>query len=194
MSRDRIFLVSVLIATLGCAGSGAPAPAPPQPANALSRDARVSVVEFDMNDTYVLYPEEVDGFGLALAEEIASQLRERGYEAEAVVAGGDAAGDVVVKGNILTIDGGSRSARYFSYGASGGTELAVEGSVVEAGVGQVGVFDRSRRAAFRPFFGGSTISMMDDCIRAVARDVAQLVAHRTYVRTGPAQPAGASQP
>ncbi len=71
----------------------------------------ISVIEFSQEGAYIHYNAPHDTFGLAIAEEIAGALRKEGHDADAVPAGGNPAGPIVVSGRILKIDAGSRATR-----------------------------------------------------------------------------------
>src|SRR5438876_10622866 len=101
--RSRTMLAAALLGML--AGCGGPKRAPSALAPAAGQ--RIAVMEFSLTGAQVQYDGRTDAFGLALAEAIAADLRERGFVAEAIPASGTPRGEVIVRGRMLRIDEGS---------------------------------------------------------------------------------------
>jgi len=148
---------------------------------AITRE-NISVVEFSLEGASIQYPESHVAFGLAIAEEIAGALRDRGHNAEAVPMGGAHSGHVVITGKVVRIDAGSRALRYWvGYGA-GAAKVGVEGSVTKVDGGEAGTFRHERWSGFG-VFGGNSVSLVQKCVRAVGRDIAEMIDTGNYTRT-----------
>lgn len=168
-----------LLVAAACAGPSGPDTAATQ--GTPLPDGKVSVLEFTQDGAQVSYGESTDAFGLTVASEIASALRKRGHDAEAVPRGGAPDGDVLVKGRILRIDGGNRATRYLVGFGAGAAKLGVEGEVERADGASLGSFSHERWAGMG-VFGGATAALMAKCQRAVSHDVAEMIATGQYTR------------
>jgi len=173
--RVSIALLCAASFLVACAGQSGPSG--PQQAESsrfrLSGQA-ISVLEFSLARAMVTYNAPYDTFGLAIAEEIAAELRKRGHQAEAVPAGGEVKGSILVMGDVERIDAGSRSTRYFVGFGAGSAKFGVDGSVKEAQGGEVATFSDERWSGFG-VFGGSSTSLVRKCLRAVGQDVAKMI-------------------
>jgi len=171
-NRVSITLLFAAAFTMACAGPSGPKQIESSGFH-LSEQA-LSVVEFDLEGATVTYNAPYETFGLAVAEEIAAGLRKRGHQAEAVSAGGEVKGSVVVTGRVKRIDAGSRATRYWVGFGAGAAKFGVEGSVKEAQSGEVATFSDERWSGFG-VFGGNSISLVRKCLRAVGQDVAKMI-------------------
>lgn len=165
-----IATVSVL---LGCGPSG------PSVQGPTVQGQRIAVAEFTTEGATVAYQEPVDAFGLQLASQVASELRNRGYTAEVFSASQEPEGDVVVRGRFTLIDGGSRALRYWVGFGAGAAKLKVAGDVVRANGESVASFSTGRGSGFG-IFGGSSAGLLEKCMRGVARDLASMIDSGKY--------------
>jgi len=178
--RSKACAVAVLSAAMaaGCGGPKGRA----VPGQQISGEP-VSVVEFTTEGAWVNYDEPYDTFGLALASEIAAELRNRGHRAEVVRAGGTPARGTVVRGRVALIDGGSRAARVLIGFGAGGGRFAAEGEVMRADGTQLGTFRDERVASgMANMWGGSARDLVQKCIRTVGRDIAEMIDTGQYRR------------
>ncbi|MBW2694271.1 MAG: DUF4410 domain-containing protein [Deltaproteobacteria bacterium] len=134
----------------------------------------ITVVEFEQQGVRIKYNAPHDTFGLAVAEEIAGALRKRGHRADAVRTGSVPTGSIIVSGRVALIDAGSRGLRWVTIGAAGHAKFGVEGSVRNVQGGEVASFSNERWSGFG-FLGGNSISKVRKCLRAVGRDVAEMI-------------------
>ena len=107
MRGTKGLLVAGTLLVLGCGGPKRATVPGPQVGG-----QRVTVVEFTPVAA-TNYNAPTGSLGLALAEEIAGELRRQGHTAEAIPAGGQPTGDVIVRGRLVRMDGGSRALRYW---------------------------------------------------------------------------------
>jgi hypothetical protein len=175
------FLALALL--VGCAGSSGPDRVD-SAGTPLARES-ISVVEFSSAAAVVEYNEPHEAFGMMVAEEIAAALRKQGHQAEAVLAGANTTGDIIVTGGILEIQAGSRSLRYWIGFGAGSAEFAVAGEVSRAGTGdQLGNFSHERWSG-TGMFGGNSVTLVQKCVRAVGADVAKMIETGAYTHTSP---------
>jgi len=171
---SSVLAASVLVLAVGCAGRTR------APRQGEAAPPRVGVVEFSLTDAEkVVYDGSSDGFGLAVAEAIAADLRERGYQAEAFPRAGTPQGDVIVRGRIRRLDEGSRALRYMVSFGAGAAALAVDGEVVRSDGSQVGAFADERRSGFG-IFGGSGEDLLQRNVHEIAEDVGEMIATGNY--------------
>jgi hypothetical protein len=171
---SRIATIVAVCALWACAGTTSGPEQAPASEFQVPGD-RISVVEFSLDDAAISYAAPYDAFGLLVAELIAAELRDLGHRAEAVPTGGAVVGDFIVSGRIARIDGGDRATRYWagSYGA-GNAKFGVEGQVEAADRKERVAFSDERWAGTGPF-GGDSASLVQRCVRAVARDIAEMI-------------------
>jgi hypothetical protein len=168
----RLVIVS-MVAVVACGGTPA--------RHGAAGGSRVLVREFEMTGTKIEnYDAATSGYGLEFAQALAKNLREKGFQADAVPHGAAVPkGVMTVQGKVLRIDGGSRALRYtVSFGA-GAAEFGVQGNVVGSVNEAVGQFATSRRAGVGAF-GGDTETLMHRCVESTADDVADMVATGRY--------------
>ena len=167
----------VACASWACGGASGPSRVPTgeYPVAAAS----VAIVEFDLTGATVRYNEPTEAFGLAIAEQIAGALLEKGIEADVAPAGQTAAADLVVSGRITRIDAGSRSQRYWVGFGAGSAKFGVVGTVRESDGKKVATFSHERWSGFG-VFGGNSASLVQKCLRAVGRDVAKMIETGSY--------------
>jgi hypothetical protein len=139
----------------------------------------MTVLEFDMRDAVVKYGGPHDGFGLALAEEVASQLRRRGFDAQAAPAGDVPETPVVISGRILHVNSGNRATRYLVGFGAGAARFGAAGSLLRADGTELASFSRERASSFG-IFGGSSSSLVQKCLRSVGNDIAEFVKTGRY--------------
>jgi hypothetical protein len=177
--RWAILLVGVAVVA-GCASfPPRPAPVPVDPSappNAAS-GWRVSVEEFGLPGDVSRYDGPPEWIGVELAQQIADQLRRAGVRAEVSGLGSPAAGDVVIRGRVVEIDGGSSKARSWAPGA-GAAWVRIEGEVVRVDGAPLGSFSRERRSARYQ----DSVRLVEACVGAIARDVALMVTTGSYTR------------
>jgi hypothetical protein len=168
----RAFGVFGVLVAIGCGG---PKASPPVPGQRLS-GGPISVVEFTTDGARVQYDEPYDTFGLALASEIAAELRQRGHDAKVVRAGETPPPGTVVRGRILLIDGGSRAARVGVGFGAGGASFGADGEVTGSDGTRLGIFkDQRTSSGMGNMWGGSAHDLIQKCIRTVARDIAGMI-------------------
>lgn len=143
---------------------------------------RIAVAEFTTDGATVKYNQPVDGFGLALAEEIAANLRKKGYTAEAFPRGRTPDGDIVVQGRYTLIDGGSRALRYWVGFGAGAAKTRAAGQVTRRDGTEVGRFATGRGSGFG-IFGGASDALLQKCVRSVSRDIVAMIDDAKYYET-----------
>lgn len=154
---------------------------------AVNQGRHVQVVEFDTRNARVLsWDDAIEPLGFEVAQRIANVLRiEHGMDATAVRPHElTADADLVVTGQVTTIDGGSRGARWVSGWlgtGAGAVYFGVRGAVRRPDGSRVGEFTMEERAKWGAA-GGNTIEMMHECVEWVAQRVARMVATGTYER------------
>lgn len=174
MGRVSILLVSIAWVLAACAGSSGPERSASTGYRA-SGEA-ITVVEFSKEDAWIHYDAPHHVFGLRVAEEIAGALRERGHRAEAVPASAVPGNPIIVRGRIVLIDGGSRAARYWAGFGAGAAKFGVKGSVQGADGAELARFADERRASGTwSYGGGSSMKLVQKCLRVVAEDVAEMI-------------------
>ena len=133
----------------------------------------ITVKEFTTEGA-VIRSEGVETFGLVLAEEIASELRRRGYQAEAIPASATARSSVVVSGRLTRVDGGSRALRYFVSFGAGAAKFGAAGEVIGRDGARLVTFSDERWSGWG-VFGGSSQSLLQKCVRSVGADIAEMI-------------------
>ena len=173
--------VGKLLVVVGLLSLGACAPSPVRVAEPLPADAPITVVAFAVEPSGVHYEGSVDAMGLALAGQIADTLRRRGRNAQVASTPPVEGNGIIVRGRITTIDGGSRATRFWVGFGAGGASVAAEGEVVRADGTQVAPFKAVRSSSgMADMFGGDSPVLVDKCVRAVAEDIAEMVATSHY--------------
>ncbi len=172
--RDVVGML-VLVGMLGGCGARGPQVEP------LPRDQPITVVAFAVEPGGVHYRYAIDTMGLRLAEQIADNLRRTGWNAQpAQTLPADVHGPVV-RGRITTVDEGSRSMRFWVGFGAGRAIVAAEGEVVRRDGTTVAPFRAERGAsATMDITGGEPSGLIDDCMRAVAEDVADMIRTSQY--------------
>lgn len=173
--------VGKLLVVVGLWSLGACTPSPVGVVDPLPADAPITVVAFPVDPAGVHYEGSVDAMGLLLAGEIADTLRRRGRNAQAAPTPPADSTGIVVRGRITTIDGGSRATRFWVGFGAGGASVAAEGEVVRTDGTQVAPFKAVRSSSgMADMFGGDSPVLVDKCVRAVAEDIAEMVATSHY--------------
>jgi len=173
---NRIAWIAVALFASACAGPSGPDRT--EVAGPRLDGEQITVMEFTQDRAQIRYGADHDAMGLAVAEEIAGELRRRGHDAKALPANATPDGDVVVRGRITRIDGGSRAVRYFVGFGAGAAKFGVEGDV-ERQEERLASFSHERWSGFG-VFGGSSSSLVQKCIRAVGRDVGKMIDEGAY--------------
>lgn len=174
----QLALIAVLFLSVACAG-----PSGPSTQAAITHSlsgGTIAVMEFDQAGAEVDYSGPHDGFGLMVAESVASRLRRLGHDAKAIPASGRHDAQTVVTGRLTLIDGGSRSTRYWVGFGAGAAKLSIAGSVRE-GNREVASFSRERWSG-TGVFGGASASLLEKCARAVGADVAEMIDTGRYTK------------
>ena len=169
----RPFLLATLALATACGAPGRTVVGP------RVSGERIAVMEFSTEGTRVAYSEPHETFGLALAEEVAEELRKRHHDAVAVPAGGTLSADVIVNGRMTRIDGCSRALRYW---VGFGTGAAVFGAQ-----GEVSKTDGTRMATFWDehasgwgVFGGASSTLLQKCLKRTGAEIAKMVDSGNY--------------
>jgi len=174
MGRVSIVLVCIAWVLAACAGPSGPERSASTGYRA--SDEAITVVEFSQEDARGQYNAPHDDFGLRVAEEIAGALRKRGHRAEAVPASAVSENPIIVRGRIVLIDAGSRAARYWAGFGAGAAKFGVEGSVQGADGAELPRFSDERRASGTwNYGGGSSVELVQKCLRVVAEDIAKMI-------------------
>src|SRR5690242_8742184 len=113
--------ILVLVALASCRGERNPLAPPPS--------ARIAVVPFAMAEKLEAERGPYAGLGSKLAERIVKELRDRDRTAVMVSNGTPPDADVVVRGRITRIEGGSRALRAMINMGAGGATLGTDGQV-----------------------------------------------------------------
>jgi hypothetical protein len=165
-------MIATVCVLWACAGTSGPERTAPSEYRIPGE--RISVLEFSLDGAAVSYAKPYDTFGLVIAEQIAAELRDLGYRADAVPTGGNPTGDFRVSGRITRIDAGSRAARYWAGYGAGAAKFGLEGSVAAVDQDTQVTFSDERWAG-TGVFGGESVSLVQRCVRQVARDVAEMI-------------------
>ncbi len=146
-----------------------------------SEYSSVAVVAFDTSE--VKLPEKDDNtFGpvrkvLASATEgLVQGLRgEVGSKVTLEEKAPESAGTLVIRGKIVELDPGSKSARYFAGFGAGAARAKIEAEIVDGQSGQVlARFEQERRSGVG-MMGGDYQELMQRCLNAIGEDVANLL-------------------
>lgn len=107
----------------------------------------------------------VEGFNEAL-----------GGKPAAEVGTGGGAGTLVVRGKVLTMDPGSRAARYWGGFGAGSARTEVEGEVVDGTSGNVLLRFKQERRSGVGIAGGDYVKLMQRNLRTIGEDVGKALA------------------
>lgn len=173
MRISRVAAMGSMLLLTACGGPTGPGGARVARAPRLTGQ-QIAVSEFSLDGANVRYGGSSEAFGIALAEEIASSLRERGYQAQALPANAPPRGAIVVSGRITRVDGGSQALRYFVSFGAGATKFGAAGAVTGADGTRLAGFSDERWSGWG-IFGGSSRSLLQKCVRQVGRDIADMV-------------------
>ena len=177
-------LISLLIALsclAGCAGKGGPGGPESEERTGPSFQGRhITVQEFGLAGASIHNPESTTAMGLAIAEQIAARLDALGIAAAAIPSRATPpAGDVVVGGDVTLIEAGSRAQRYWVGFGAGAAKFGVRGWVRDGSPTDLATFQRERWSGFG-IFGGSSVNLVQQCMEAVARDIAKMIETGKY--------------
>lgn len=86
--------------------------------------------------------------------------------------GGQAGGTLVVRTKVLTMDPGSRAARYWAGFGAGAARAEVSGEVVDASTGKVLLRFKQERRSGVGMAGGDYVKLMQRNLRTIGEDVA----------------------
>lgn len=138
---------------------------------------KVIVEPFDTSETalpekddnaYIAVQTALAAVALPLVEGLTKSLGSKLAVAEG---SGDEAGTLVVRGKIVTMDPGSRAARYWGGYGAGAARTDVEGEVVDGGTGKVLLrFRQERRSGFG-IAGGDYVKLMQRNLRTIGEDL-----------------------
>jgi len=157
---------------------------------------RIAVGEFEVGGTATAvsrYHDPVDGLGLALSKEIVDGLRARDRDAYVAAKDQVPEGNLIVKGKITKIDGGTRTGRllmsqtlgfgFTDYGAGGGF-LRAEGRVTNPEGKTLGIFSSEHKEKstgwFWMRFGDSARHQVAGCIEDVGAEIAEMIDEGVY--------------
>lgn len=82
---------------------------------------------------------------------------------------------LLVRGRVLTMDPGSRAARYWAGFGAGAARAEVEGEIVDASTGKVLVRFRQERRSGVGMAGGDYVKLMQRNLRTIGEDVALIL-------------------
>jgi len=132
---------------------------------------KVAVREFSMTYqtpmAHTPFPSTQGSFGQRLIK----TLRQGGVDAE-LAPEATAHSDVLIEGEITWLSRGNRGLRYL--GVDGAARFTVQGRALRADGTVLGEFGANRHADFG-LFGGNSDTLLNNCIEAVAIDVANMV-------------------
>lgn len=147
----------------------------------LSDYSKVVVEPFDTDDTPL--PEKDDNtyepVQEVLKDPAAPFAEGLGGEIEGVKvsqgSGGKGEGTLVVRTKVLTLDPGSRAARYWAGFGAGAARAEVSGEVVDAATGKVLLRFKQERRSGVGVAGGDYVKLMQRNLRTIGEDVALIL-------------------
>lgn len=89
--------------------------------------------------------------------------------------GGKSAGTLLVRSKVLTLDPGSRAARYWAGFGAGAARVEVSGEVVDAATGKVLLRYKQERRSGVGVAGGDYVKLMERNLRKLGEDVALIL-------------------
>lgn len=89
--------------------------------------------------------------------------------------GGKGEGTLIVRGKVLTMDPGSRAARYWAGFGAGAARAEVSGEVVDAATGKVLLRFKQERRSGVGVAGGDYVKLMQRNLRTIGEDVALIL-------------------
>ncbi|MGH9362674.1 MAG: DUF4410 domain-containing protein [Thermoanaerobaculia bacterium] len=144
--------------------------------------AKIAVEPFDTSttplpdkddNTYVAVQTTLSAVALPLIEGLNEAL---GGKPPAEQAEGKAgAGALVVRGKIVTMDPGSRAARYWAGFGAGAARSGVDGEVVDGGSGKVLLRFRQERRSGVGVAGGDYVKLMQRNLRKIGEDLGMVL-------------------
>jgi hypothetical protein len=87
------------------------------------------------------------------------------------------AGALVVRGKVVTMDPGSKAARYWGGFGAGAARTELQGEVVDGGSGKVLLRFHQERRSGVGLVGGDYEKLMDRNLRAIGEDLAGVLKH-----------------
>lgn len=137
----------------------------------------VVVEEFELPTEVARYDGPNEWFGIEAAQQIARGLQELG--ANAVVSASDVTvnGDVYVRGKLITVDGGSKTARLWAGFGAGAATFEVQGTVELANGEIIGQFTDKCRTGVGAL---DSTYLLEKCTQIVGQKVAKMIASGTY--------------
>lgn len=147
----------------------------------LSDYAKVVVEPFDTKDTPL--PEKDDNTYEPVQEVLAAPAGPfaagltEALDGKLPVSEGTGGGDktLVVRARVLTMDPGSRAARYWAGFGAGAARVELAGEIVDAATGKVLVRFQQERRSGVGVAGGDYVKLMQRNLRAVGEDVALIL-------------------
>jgi hypothetical protein len=89
--------------------------------------------------------------------------------------GGEAGGTLIVRNKMLTLDPGSKAARYWAGFGAGAARAEVSGEVVDAATGKVLLRFKQERRSGVGVAGGDYVKLMQRNLRAIGEDMALIL-------------------
>ncbi len=120
------------------------------------------------DNTYVAVQTTLASVGLPFVEGLTQSLGSKLAVAEG--SGGEA-GTLVVRCKVVTMDPGSRAARYWAGFGAGAARSGVEGEVVDGGTGKVLLRFRQERRSGVGIGGGDYVKLMQRNVRTIGEDL-----------------------
>ncbi len=162
-------MVVALLALAGCSRAPMVVPGPRVTSES------ITVVEFDLDQANIHYQGVRQDLGWKLASAIAAELIARGYSADAIPGAAAPRGSATIRGSVLVVD--ERKPSWF-----GSTPcFAATGTVARDDGAVLAHFGTSRTAAsIAPLRFAANLSQVDRCLRAVARDIAEMIETGQY--------------
>jgi Domain of unknown function (DUF4410) len=112
-------------------------------------------------------PPIVEGLAGELSQPVA--IGETGQKAEP--------GALVIRGKVITMDPGSKAARYWAGFGAGAARTEIEGDVMDARTGEVLLHFRQERRSGWGMFGGDYEKLMDRSLNQLGGDLAGVLRH-----------------
>jgi hypothetical protein len=169
----------LIIAVLAVATLPRTSSAQPERSGALPTFGRkeIMVVPFGPPTSVVSWDEPTDRLGAEMARAIVAELQQLGHVAVVVPEHQEPQGDKIVRGRLLRVNGGSRAKRFWLGFGGGRASLSAEGTVTWKDGADVARF-RERRSASgegEANLLSSNSTLVDKCLRVLARDIATMI-------------------
>lgn len=123
------------------------------------------------------YEGPVEYLGVEASQQLARGLAEKGVDAIVSARGSAEDGDVIVRGEVSEIHGGSKGGRFWVGFGVGAARCRVRGTVEDSQGRVMGRFGVGRSAAFGSL---GSVHLIERCLTALGRDVAQMIVTGRY--------------